>query len=280
MTDTDVPREKSPRRWIKWIVIGGVAVVVLFFGAIFIYANFINDAPDALDETDLSNALNATDAPQVSDTVVSDTTATPSPDDSTPTPGPGTTSEVSTSEVPSTAEPASSFDGDWVPTDASEFGYRVEEVLAGVNTTAVGRSNEIEGLLTIDGTSATVVDITVQIENITSDRSQRDGQFRGRIMNADEFPTAEFRLTEPIDFSEIPVGDEQVTATATGELTLRGVTNPVTFDVTAQTTGGRIGVLGSIPVVFEDYGIDNPSFGSVRTEDVGLVEFVLVFDPA
>jgi polyisoprenoid-binding protein YceI len=99
-------------------------------------------------------------------------------------------------------------------------------------------------------------------------------------MNADEFPTAEFRITEPIDFGRIPVGDEQITATATGELTLRGVTNPVTFDVTAQTTGGRIGVLGSIPVVFEDYGIENPSFGVVKTEDNGLVEFVLVFERA
>jgi hypothetical protein len=39
-------------------------------------------------------------------------------------------------------------------------------------------------------------------------------------------------------------------------------------------------VLGSIPVVFEDYGIDNPSFGAVRTEDEGLVEFVLVFERA
>jgi polyisoprenoid-binding protein YceI len=167
-----------------------------------------------------------------------------------------------------------------VPTTASEFGYRVEEVLAGVNTTAVGRSNEIEGLLTIEGTTATVVDITVLVENITSDDSLRDGQFRGRIMNADEFPTAEFRITEPIDFGRLSVGDEQITATAVGELTLRGVTNPVTFDVTAQTTDGRIGVLGSIPVVFEDYGIDNPSFGAVRTEDEGLVEFVLVFERA
>ena len=78
----------------------------------------------------------------------------------------------------------------------------------------------------------------------------------------------------------IPAGGEQVTATATGELTLRGVTNPVTFEVTAQTTDGRIGVLGSIPVVFADYGIDNPSFGQVQTEDDGLVEFVLVFERA
>jgi polyisoprenoid-binding protein YceI len=99
-------------------------------------------------------------------------------------------------------------------------------------------------------------------------------------MSADEFPTATFQLTEPIEFGTIPTGDEQVTATATGELTLRGVTNPVEFEVTAQTTGGRIGVLGSIPVVFEDYGIDNPSFGAISVEDEGLVEFVLVFEPA
>jgi len=235
--------EKSRTRWIKWVVLGGIGAVVLFFAAIFVYANFINDAPDELDATDLSEAL------------------------------------TGTTQAPS-ASASADFDGDWIPTTASEFGYRVEEVLAGVNTTAVGRSNEIEGMLTIDGTNASVVDITVQIENITSDDSTRDGQFRGRIMNASEFPTAEFRITEPIEFGQIPVGDEQVVATAVGELTLRGVTNAVTFDVTAQTTDGRIGVLGAIPVLFEDYSIDNPSFGVVATEDNGLVEFVLVFERA
>jgi polyisoprenoid-binding protein YceI len=269
VTDTDdltpaAESSTSSKRWIKWAIIGFVAAAVLFFAAIFIYANFINDSPDALDESDLSNALTAT-------------TAVPAPDATT---GATTGATAPTDTAPTDSAAADNFDGDWVPTTASEFGYRVEEVLAGVNTTAVGRSNEIEGLLTIEGTTATVVDITVKIENITSDDSRRDGQFSGRIMNAAEFPTATFVLTEPIDFGRIPVGDEQVTATATGELTLRGVTNPVTFEVTAQTTDGRIGVLGSIPVVFEDYGIENPSFGVVETEDNGLVEFVLVFERA
>jgi polyisoprenoid-binding protein YceI len=263
----DIPPDaapgRSPKRWIKWGIIGGLAAALLFFGAIFVYANFINDSPDALDETDLSDALVATTAPATDETTA--------PEGTTVTSAPPAGDEASTPE---------SFDGDWVPTTASEFGYRVEEVLAGVNTTAVGRSNEIDGLLTIDGTTATVVDITVQVENITSDDARRDSQFRGRIMNAAEFPTAEFRITEPIEFGRIPEGDEQVVATATGELTLRGVTNPVTFDVTAQTTDGRIGVLGSIPVLFEDYGIENPSFGVVSTEDNGLVEFVLVFERA
>jgi polyisoprenoid-binding protein YceI len=269
---SDVDGERSPRRWLKWVVIGGVATVVLFFAAIFVYANFINDSPDALDESDLSNALVGTTTEVGSATTEAPGTTAAPTDDTTPAADTSPTTEAPGSDA--------GFDGDWIPTTASEFGYRVEEVLAGVNTTAVGRSNEIEGLLTIEGTSATVVDITVLVENITSDDSRRDGQFRGRIMNAAEFPTAEFRITEPIDFGRIPEGDEQIAATATGELTLRGVTNPVTFDVTAQTTDGRIGVLGSIPVLFEDYGIENPSFGVVATEDNGLVEFVLVFERA
>ena len=33
-------------------------------------------------------------------------------------------------------------------------------------------------------------------------------------------------------------------------------------------------------MLFADYGIANPSNGGISTEDNGLVEFVLVFQPA
>ncbi len=270
MNDSDdaAPERSRTRRW-RFLLIGGVGLAVAVVGAFLLYVFVLNDAPDALDTDDLSDAL------------VTTVPATPPPATSAPaaTTAPSETRPSETS-VPSDGPAPDGFDGDWIPTDASEFGYRVDEVIAGANVTAVGRSNEIDGLLTIEGTTATVVDVEVLVESITSDDALRDGQFRGRIMNADEFPTATFRLTEPIEFGTIPTGDEQITATATGGLTLRGVTNPVTFDVTAQTTGGRVGVLGSIPVVFEDYGIDNPSFGAISVEDEGLVEFVLVFEPA
>jgi polyisoprenoid-binding protein YceI len=265
------PEQKSRTRYIKWVVLGIVGLVVLMFAGIFFYANVINDAPDKLDASDLSNALVQTTLPSGTVDVRESVPAPTTPSDAPAAdPAPATTPSVDDG----------SFDGDWVPTDASEFGYRVEEVLAGVNTTAVGRSNEITGLLTIDGTTATAVDVEVQVDSIKSDSALRDSSFSGRVMNSEEFPTATFELTEPIEFGTIPTGDEQIVATATGELTLRGVTNPVTFEVTAQTTGGRIGVFGSIPVVFADYGIENPSFGQVKTEDEGLVEFVLVFERA
>jgi polyisoprenoid-binding protein YceI len=267
VTDADTTLPDAPRRRpLKWIVIGAIGLVGLVLGGIVLYAFVLSDSPDELDAGDLSDALVATVPATTPDTLAGSVTGSPNATESDP----ASTAAVSTGE----------FDGDWVPTDASEFGYRVEEVLAGINTTAVGRSNEISGLLTIAGTTATAVDVEVQIDSIKSDSALRDDQFTGRIMNAEEFPTATFTLTEPIEFGRIPAGGEQVVATATGELTLRGVTNPVTFDVTAQTTDGRIGVLGSIPVVFADYGIENPSFGQVRTEDDGLVEFVLVFEPA
>ena len=82
-------------------------------------------------------------------------------------------------------------------------------------------------------------------------------------MSADEFPTATFVLTQPIDLGATPTDGAEVTTQATGDLTLRGVTNPVTFEVTAKQDNGLIGVQGSIPVVFNDYGIANPSNGGI-----------------
>ena len=168
----------------------------------------------------------------------------------------------------------------WNVTDASQLGYRVKEVLFGVDTEAVGRTNQITGTLTIDGTRVTQAQFTVDVASITSDESRRDGQFTGRIMSTAEFPTAVFTLTEPIELGTAPAEGVEVAATASGDLTLRGVTNPVTFEVTAQLANGRIGVFGNIPVVFADYRIANPSIAGITTEDHGLLEFVLVFEPA
>ncbi|MEM9040664.1 MAG: YceI family protein [Actinomycetota bacterium] len=255
--------EPTPRRWpatriVKWAIGLVLGAVALMYAGIFFYATVLNDAPDALDSNDLSAALVEEPVSESSSENV-----------------------AATADEPTAVTSAPGVDGVWTPSDASEFGYRVDEVLSGVNVTAVGRSNEIAGELSIDGTVADI-DVTVQVADIRSDNGSRDGQFRGRIMNADEFPTARFVTTEPIDFGELPAAGEQVTVSATGDLTLRGVTRAVTFDVTAEIAatadGDRIGVLGSIPVVFDDFGIPEPSVGSISVEDNGLIEFVLVFE--
>lgn len=287
MADSTTPHRSGVPKWAKWTVMGLIAAVVLFFGAIFLYAKVINDSPDEFTAADLDAALSAeandsatasaTGTVPVTTTPAATTTDTAS-DTGTATTQPGATAPTTQPGAAPTTAPAGR--SSWVATDASQVGYRVQEVLFGVDTTAVGRTNEVTGTMTISGTQVTAVDFTIDVASITSDESKRDEQFRGRVMSADEFPTASFSLTEPIELGTAPGDGAEVTVQATGELTLRGVTQPVTFDVTAKQQGDLIGVQGSIPVVFADYQIANPSLGGIQTEDNGLVEFVLVFQPA
>jgi polyisoprenoid-binding protein YceI len=246
-------------RWVKRGLIAIPILVAVFFGAILLYTKVINDSPDALTTADLSEAVSGPA------TTTGATDADPS--------GEGAAD-------PTTVEGGASVDGAWNVTQESEFGYRVEEVLFGVNTTAAGRSNQITGSMTIDGTTVTEASFTVDVGSITSDESRRDNQFEGRIMEVYRYREATFTLTAPIDFRAVPQAGEQITASATGDLTLHGVTRPVTFDVTAEAGGDRIGVLGNIPVRFADYDIANPSMSGITTEDNGLLEFVLVFESA
>jgi len=233
-------------RRLKWIIALPIAVLVLVTAGTWTYTHVLSsDAPARL-------TLKGT----VTDNI------------------PGTT--ATTGAGGSTAAPAS-FDGTWTATSGSQAGYRVKEVLFGQSTEAVGRTSNVDGALTISGAKVTTADISVDLASVTSDRSQRDNQFRGRIMNVTQYPTATFKLTQPIDLGTLPADGVTVTAPATGVLTLHGTTKTVTTTIAAKRTGGTIQVNGTIPVVFADYGIPNPTFGPASTDDHGVIEFLVAF---
>jgi polyisoprenoid-binding protein YceI len=184
--------------------------------------------------------------------------------------------ERDTSDTTAGSDGAASGDisGTWKPTSASQVGYRVNEVAFGQKQAAVGRTNKVIGELTIDGTTVSSANLTVDMTSVASDEDRRDNQFRGRIMNVSSFPAATFVLTEPITLSSTT---GTVSAKATGKLTLRGTTKTVTFDVNAERGGANIRVNGTIPIVFDEWSIPNPSFGPVSTEDHGELELLVVF---
>ena len=243
--------------WLRRVLVAVPAVIIVVYAAIFVYTKWINDPADPLTIADARELANATEPPA---------TAAAGPGG----PGPGSSGSASAS--------ASLTDGVWTIGAGSEFGYRVDEVLGGVDTEAVGRGDDIAGSITIEGAAVSAASFTVQVATIASDNSMRDGQFRGRVMETDRFPEASFTLTGPIELGAIPAVDGELTATATGDLTLHGVTQPVTFEITAVRGSRRIAVVGTVPVVFADYGIDNPSNGAVTTQDNGLLEFNLGFE--
>ena len=241
------------KKWIVRLVVLAVVAVGLVYGGILLWTKVIDPPEEKLSTDDLSAVL------------------------AEPTTTVGSVSSESVTVAPVATEAPSGVDGTWTATDESTLGYRVKEVLGGVDTEGVGRTNVVTGSLVIDGTTVTATDFSVDVASITSDSSRRDGQFSGPIMDTATYPTATFVLTSPIELGAIPTDGEQITVEATGDLTLRGTTNSVTFSLTAEYANGRIGVFGNIPIVFADYGIPNPSNGFAVTGDDGLLEFVLVF---
>jgi polyisoprenoid-binding protein YceI len=168
-----------------------------------------------------------------------------------------------------------SVDGAWSISSGSIVGYRVKEVLFGQSNEAVGRTSSITGSITIDGATVRSASFTVDMTTVASDEDRRDHQFQGRIMDTASFPTATFKLTQPIELGSLPGEGVTSTATAVGDLTLHGTTKPVTVKLTGNRTGGTIQVSGAIHIVFADWGIPNPTFGPVSTEDNGSLEFLL-----
>jgi polyisoprenoid-binding protein YceI len=197
-----------------------------------------------------------------------------------PAPKPLALPKATTSKHPSTNSTAApSASGTWRVTGKSVVGYRVNEVLAGQNNVAVGRTSSVTGSMTVDGATVSTAAFTAQMADVHSDQSQRDSQFDGRIMDVARYPTATFNLTAPISLGTSPATGVTVHATATGNLVLHGQTHAVTFPVSARYSGTSIDVTGSIPITFATWGIANPSFGSFVTTDThGTLEFLLVMD--
>jgi polyisoprenoid-binding protein YceI len=179
---------------------------------------------------------------------------------------------TATSADPSAA--TQPLDGAWKVGTGSQAGYRVKEILFGQNNEAVGRTTAVTGNATIAGARVTDAAVTVDLTQVSSDQARRDNQFHHRIMDTSSFPTATFKLTQPID---LPSTNGRVSVKAAGDLTAHGVTKPAVADLQAERSGNGIRVSGSIPVTFADYNIPNPSLGPISTEDHGLIEFLVVF---
>jgi polyisoprenoid-binding protein YceI len=148
---------------------------------------------------------------------------------------------------------AGDFSGTWV-------GYRAQEELVGVGgAVAVGRTPDLTGSVTLDGTTLTAADLTADLTTLRSDESMRDGQLGRQGIQTDQFPTATFVLTQPIDLGSLPAEGESIDVTAVGDLTLHGVTRNVSIPLAAVRSGDVIGVAGSLTFTWGDFGMEQPS---------------------
>jgi polyisoprenoid-binding protein YceI len=182
-------------------------------------------------------------------------------------------------------------DGTWmvVSGDPTAAGLRIDETfLSGIDHTAVGRTSEVTGSLTIAGATVTEGSFTADLTALSFsdappglDVGNRSRALQTRGLETDLFPEAMFTLTAPIELGAVPAPGEAVTAEATGDLTLHGVTREITVPVDAQVLddGRRIEVVSADPVTvaLADYDMEPPVAGPIaEVAPEGSFEFKLV----
>jgi polyisoprenoid-binding protein YceI len=182
----------------------------------------------------------------------------------------------------SAAASASPAAGTWNVASDSQAGYRVREQLASLPAPgdAVGRTSSIHGTVTIGGSgssaSVSAASITVDVNTLTSDRSMRDARLHTMGLESDRYPTATFVLATPIALPADAANGQAINVSATGQLTLHGVTRTVIIPIQARLSGSQIELAGSLTFPFSEFGMTPPSIGGfVSVQDNATMEFDL-----
>jgi polyisoprenoid-binding protein YceI len=154
-----------------------------------------------------------------------------------------------------TATKLSELTGDYVlDTAHSRIGFVARHAMV---TKVRGQFDEFEGGAHIDGDNpaASTAKLVIQAKSIETRNKQRDDHLRSNdFLDMDNHPTIEF----------VSTGVEQESDTefkVTGDLTVRGVTKPVTVDF--ELTGAendpwgnfRIGFEGKVVINRKDWGV-------------------------
>lgn len=161
-----------------------------------------------------------------------------------------------TSETLTQAIDRSSLTGTYTIDPAhSRFGFVARHAMV---TKVRGQFNEFDGTIEVDANDPTKssAELVIQAASIDTRNAERDAHLRSNDFFAmDEYPEIRFVSTA------IEPGDDEDHFRVTGDLTIRGVTKSVTFDL--EFTGAaidpwgniRIGLEGSTVVNRKDWGV-------------------------
>jgi polyisoprenoid-binding protein YceI len=147
----------------------------------------------------------------------------------------------------------------------------------------VGITKDITGRLVVDPSGSVVKDssrIIVKLTSLKSDKSRRDLYLQEHTLETAKFPDVEF---VPLTFdglsTTIPSGTTKAFSLV-GDLTVRGVTHPTTWHVTAHSDNDDVIGTAATSFTFKDFGIEQPRVPFVLSvEDTIKLEYDFHFTP-
>ncbi|WP_376789844.1 YceI family protein [Thermoflexus sp.] len=155
--------------------------------------------------------------------------------------------------------------------EESEARYRVREQLVGVSlpSDAVGATRAITGVLVLEGERIVpeASRFQVDLRTLTSDQARRDNFIRRNTLQTDRYPYAVFIPREIQGLpSPLPTSGEHAFRLI-GDLTIREVTRPVLWEVTARVEEDRVIAQARTQFTFSDFRLEPPRVPVVLSVD-------------
>ncbi len=164
--------------------------------------------------------------------------------------------------------------------------YRVREQLARLDfpNDAVGETASISGSLMLSPEGNVIRGgsrFVIRLADLESDQDRRDNFLRRNTLNTEEFPDAVFIPTGVRGLPNPLPTEGEAAFLLDGDLTIRDVTRPVTWQVEAEFANGAVLGRAETRFTFGDMGLTVPSVGSVLSirDDIRL-EFDFRLVPA
>lgn len=163
----------------------------------------------------------------------------------------------------------------------SEVRFELDEDLRGVRTTVVGITDQVAGELAgdlNDLASTQIGTIQINARTLATDNEFRNRAIKNEILNTNDFEFITFAPTSIDGLPDKTAEGETVSFTITGDLTIRDVSNEVTFVVEATAVSpGEIRGTAVATVMRDSYNLTIPSVQNVANveEEVTLtINFV------
>lgn len=153
----------------------------------------------------------------------------------------------------------------------------MKELLAGnaARTDAVESASAVSGVIVLDAKGEVMPGskLTLDVTKLQSDRAIRDGFIKRNTLNTARYPNVEFVPKRIDGLGGPPPASGKKAFTLVGDTTIKGVTKPMTWNVTAQfDQSGCTGVATS-SFKLSDFGMTPPKAGPViSVEDTGNLQ--------
>lgn len=165
-------------------------------------------------------------------------------------------------EQPASAETSSGTKFELV-SGQTTASYKLREQLANVSlpNDVIGKTQAVTGSIVFlgDGTiDAANSKITVDVTGLQTDQAMRDNYVRRNVLETSKYPNVTFA---PKTLQGLPTplpASGQVSFQMSGDLTIKDVTKPVTWDVSGTINGDQATGTATVTFKFADFNLTQP----------------------